>query len=1753
MNKKEAIFILLVIGIFLLALAYAESFNDIAQSDFKGTFNSTFYNSSGFIQLNNTIEGTTVYNYTNISEMNGNESGLVSYWRFNEIAWNSILGEAKDVLGKNNGTALSGANTTSGLFGNAGNFSGTTGTYVNEVQIKNAEELNPGTGSFTITGWAKSIQKGGASQWQLYVAKRSTIATDGYYLGLLEGSGLNFMVGDGTKRNDTRNNISAGTYYINVSYNKWFHFAGVVDRDSNKIYLYVNGTLSAVASISGFGNINNSWNLSIGNDEGQAIAGFNYPVNGSIDEVAIWNYALNSSEILNLYNKGINSTINSTANATYFYSGTYESEVKDAGGIVEWGNISWNGLIIGLGELPDNQGKDSSANMSGNVLLMHLNEVSGTIIDSSGNGNNGSTINGVSYGVSGKYENALSFDGADNYLNITHSITLNLGNTLTVEAWIYPKSLINRTVIFSTRVNNPAGSWQLEVGRGNAHNKVVVVAGVNTWVAESINNTVTLNAWNHIVYTRNGTGTGTHKIYVNGQLQSLQTETAYDFVDNSNPKMIGAGTILLGDHFFNGTIDEVAVYNRTLSDAEVLERYNRNSSGDGTKFQFRISNDNSSWSEYKGSDGSSGTYYSSPGSLNLSNSRYIQYKAYFENSLAKLYNVSLDYTSSGSSLFVSLDSPADNYLTNLYNGINITCSASSTSQLANITPYYSKFGWMPSESARQISGTTNTTTFTFNEINSEILWNCYACTVDGNCSFASQNKTIIGDISSPEINLVSPSNNYIENSSQIINFTFNSTDNRAETLNCSLLIDNEIKSTNSSIINGLNSIFSYTLSNGNYTWKINCSDGINSALSEERNLSVNILTPYTPFWAKANTHTHTTNSDGDGSPTIVVGLYKNLSYNIIAITDHGYVTNCTPFTNLSADFICINSEEWTSTKHVVRVNVSAPYDNSAINLQNAVNAANNEGGFAIAAHPNWSSTIWSVGELTSLQNYTAMEIYNKVIERLTPDPYAVDKWDSVLKTGKKIFGVAADDMHQVNVDLGYGFTKVYMPEFTKQDYINSMRTGYFYSSQGLSMDSEPFKLVCDGIDSYHMGETANCSAIKVNATISATNSTFVMKNITLIKDGNIINITSCSSQNCRFSYSENVSSSGYYRLEAIDSNNKKIWSNPIWVTKIALPVTITINSPENNSNINDYTPLLNISLNQETSLWYNINNGQNVTLCNGCSSYLGYLTLPEGSNEINVYANNSDNIIKLNKVYTTLNFNKTISDNFEDNSSVESTSNVFWDNGGIHMNSSNMFGNFVLKPVITTNNITSFSISWTENNTENAKGEGQRVPIILKYKINKSDWIHIDNDGDYIVSGSNITRLNGNNLSVMFDFEKNSITSIDLLSFEIIWTEFTIPLIMNLAESTTTSSATITWETDVDSNSSVEYGNSVLLGSITGNSNFVTSHSLNILNLNQNTVYYYKIKSCTVDSCAEYPQIPYPVDSFTTQSTSNPPSGGGGGGGGGGSNPTPSITPIGKLELTKLSSIILISGESKKVNLGIKNSGFGFLTDCKIAKTGAYSSWITTNSVKSLSAGESGELMFEVSVPDNANAGKYDLGISVLCKENSNSTIFSVEVAKKQLKFDFVEAKRQGNDKLIISYYLEELSGKNQDVELQFLLIDSDNKNVAEFSDKKTIGADEKQLFETSIPIDSSLAGALNLLVNLNSESFSTFVQERLVLGKGVSGFAIFSTGNIADNILAFAVIFVFAIFLIFIVIRIIKLRNRNKIRAKAFYRVNSF
>ncbi len=80
-------------------------------------------------------------------------------------------------------------------------------------------------------------------------------------------------------------------------------------------------------------------------------------------------------------------------------------------------------------ELPNYGASDATANMTGNVLLMHLDETSGTVVDYSGAGNNGTNY-GATRGVTGKFDTAFSFDGND-YVrtSATNAPSLNMYNS----------------------------------------------------------------------------------------------------------------------------------------------------------------------------------------------------------------------------------------------------------------------------------------------------------------------------------------------------------------------------------------------------------------------------------------------------------------------------------------------------------------------------------------------------------------------------------------------------------------------------------------------------------------------------------------------------------------------------------------------------------------------------------------------------------------------------------------------------------------------------------------------------------------------------------------------------------------------------------------------------------------------------------------------------------------------------------------------------------------------------------------------------------------------------------------------------------------------------------------------------------------------------------------------------------------------------------------------------------------------------
>jgi len=103
----------------------------------------------------------------------------------------------------------------------------------------------------------------------------------------------------------------------------------------------------------------------------------------------------------------------------------------------------------------------------------------------------------------------------------------------------------------------------------------------------------------------------------------------------------------------------------------------------------------------------------------------------------------------------------------------------------------------------------------------------------------------------------------------------------------------------------------------------------------------------------------------------------------------------------------------------------------------------------------------------------------------------------------------------------------------------------------------------------------------------------------------------------------------------------------------------------------------------------------------------------------------------------------------------------------------------------------------------------------------------------------------------------------------------TAPVISSISSSVTISSAVITWTTDENANSSVNYGLSASLGSYNSSSSLTMSHSISLLGLSSSTLYYYNVTSCdSAGNCKTNGTY-----SFTTSTPEEPEEGVAGGGG----------------------------------------------------------------------------------------------------------------------------------------------------------------------------------------------------------------------------------------------------------------------------------
>ncbi|OHA15606.1 MAG: hypothetical protein A3H57_03180 [Candidatus Taylorbacteria bacterium RIFCSPLOWO2_02_FULL_43_11] len=435
--------------------------------------------------------------------------GLVGYWSFDG---NTLYNNVADLSGSGNHGLLQPVTATSsmkvaGKLGQALKFNGSS-TY-----LEHGDVLDIGLSNWSVAVWVKTADK--TTSYTGIVQKADSSADDGRWALVLNNQKAQAVFDTGSSNVVTSN--------TSISDGKWHYIVSTWNR-TGKMTLYVDGSSDGtpvdISSAAAFNAITNK-SLRVGSYTLSGSANASNFFNGLIDDVRIYNRALNPSEIKALYNMG-QATINKTP---------------------------VNRLNQGLVGYWTFDGKDTATNIK----------------DVSGNGNHGllqPTNATSSMKVAGKIGQGLKFNGstqsvaAVSKVDVTDAMTLTywIRNDKNAESYI-GNMRWNGVSGYAMTLNNGIFYW------GNGTSQQAWSSGATSG----------LGKWNHIVITLDANRITSYKngAYVNSVAKSISGN-------------VGSGGYTLklgmdaspGSYYLKGTLDDVRIYNRALSASEVKSLYN---------------------------------------------------------------------------------------------------------------------------------------------------------------------------------------------------------------------------------------------------------------------------------------------------------------------------------------------------------------------------------------------------------------------------------------------------------------------------------------------------------------------------------------------------------------------------------------------------------------------------------------------------------------------------------------------------------------------------------------------------------------------------------------------------------------------------------------------------------------------------------------------------------------------------------------------------------------------------------------------------------------------------------------------------------------------------------------------------------------------------------------------------------------------------------------------------------------------------
>lgn len=297
-------------------------------------------------------------------------------------------------------------------------------------------------------------------------------------------------------------------------------------------------------------------------------------------------------------------------------------------------------------------------------------------------------------------------------------------------------------------------------------------------------------------------------------------------------------------------------------------------------------------------------------------------------------------------------------------------------------------------------------------------------------------------------------------------------------------------------------------------------------------------------WFRGNTHAHTLNSDGDSSPDDVVRWYREHGYHFLFLTDHNFLTSVDGLNALfGADeqFLVIPGEEVTDGVDGKPIHINGlavdrlvePQGGRTVSevIQRDVDAIRAARGIPHLNHPNFG---WAVtaDDIKRVRNDRLFEVWNGHPLVNNEGGGGHDgleaMWDSVLSSGKLLYGLATDDAHHFKrpgdptaSGPGRGWIQVRAARLAPRDILDALERGDFYASTGVELEE--------------VSITPRQYVVKIREERwSRYRVQFIGRGGRLLREAT----SSPASYSIR-------GDEGYVRAVVLESNGKKAWAQPV--------------------------------------------------------------------------------------------------------------------------------------------------------------------------------------------------------------------------------------------------------------------------------------------------------------------------------------------------------------------------------------------------------------------------------------------------------------------------------------------------------------------------------------------------------------------------------------------------------------------------------